>query len=61
MNELVVLKGNEAYTNSWIIAENIISQEVDKGTYYKEIYQVCKAKCQIIKELAFLPSLKMIS
>ncbi|AFL99524.1 Phage regulatory protein Rha (Phage_pRha) [Desulfitobacterium dehalogenans ATCC 51507] len=41
--------------------ENIISQEVDKGTHYKEIYQVCKAKCQIIKDLAFLPSLKLIS
>jgi len=40
--------------------ENIISIEVDKGTYYKEIYQVCKAKCNIIKELAFLPSIKMI-
>lgn len=36
--------------------ENIISLEVDKGTHYKEIYQVCKAKCQIIKELSFLPS-----
>lgn len=41
--------------------ENIISQEVDKGTHCKEVHQVCKAKCQIIKELAFLPSLKMIS
>lgn len=41
--------------------ENIISIEVDKGTHYKEIYQVCKAKCQIIKDLAFLPSLKLIS
>ncbi len=41
--------------------ENIISIEVDKGTHYKEIYRVCKAKCQVIKELAFLPSLKMIS
>ena len=40
--------------------ENIISQEIDKGTDYREIYQVCKAKCQIIKELAFLPSLKQI-
>jgi Rha family phage regulatory protein len=39
---------------------NIISIEVDKGTYYKEIYQICKAKCLIIKELAFLPSVKMI-
>jgi len=41
--------------------ENIISIEVDKGTHYKEIYQVCKTKCQIIKDLAFLPALKMIS
>jgi phage regulator Rha-like protein len=41
--------------------ENIISIEVDKGTHYKEIYQICKAKCQIIKDLAFLPSLKLIS
>lgn len=40
--------------------ENIISIEVDKGTHYKEIYQICKAKCQIIKDLAFLPSLKLI-
>jgi hypothetical protein len=41
--------------------ENIISIEVDKGTFYKEIYQICKAKCQIIKDLAFLPSLKLVS
>lgn len=41
--------------------ENIISIEVDKGTHYKEIYQICKAKCLIIKDLAFLPALKMIS
>jgi len=36
--------------------ENIILIEVNKGTHYKEIYQTCKVKCQIIKELAFLPS-----
>jgi len=40
---------------------NIISMEVDKGTYYKEIYQICKIKCFIVKELAFLPSIKQIS
>lgn len=40
--------------------ENIISIEVDKGTHYKEIYQTCKAKCQVIKELAFLPAIKQI-
>lgn len=39
--------------------QNIISVEVDKETHYKEIYQVCKAKCQIIKELAFLPQLQL--
>lgn len=41
--------------------ENIISIEADKGANYKEIYQTCKVKCQIIKDLAFLPSLKKIS
>jgi len=41
--------------------ENIISIEVDKGTYYKEIYQICKVKCQMIKELSFLPSLDLIA
>lgn len=41
--------------------ENIISIEVDKGTYYKEIYQICKAKCQMIKELSFLPTLSLIA
>ena len=37
---------------------NIISIEAGKGTYYKEIYQTCKAKCLIIKELSFLPGLE---
>lgn len=40
--------------------DNIVSIEADKGTHYKEIYQVCKVKCQIIKELAFLPSIKLL-
>ena len=40
------------------IIENIISAEVDKGTHYKEIYQVCKAKCQIAADLSFLPKLE---
>jgi phage regulator Rha-like protein len=39
---------------------NIISIEVDKGTEYHEIYQICKAKCFIIKDLAFLPSIRLI-
>lgn len=41
--------------------ENIISIEVDKGTHYKEIYQICKVKCQMIKELSFLPTLGLIA
>ncbi len=41
--------------------ENLISIEVDKGAHYKEIYQVCKTKCQIIKDLAFLPKLENIN
>jgi Rha family phage regulatory protein len=36
--------------------ENIISIECDKGTDYREIYQVVKAKCYIAKDLCFLPS-----
>ena len=36
--------------------ENIISLEVDKGTHYKDIYRICKVKCQILKELSFLPA-----
>ncbi|MGE4215237.1 MAG: Rha family transcriptional regulator [Anaerotignaceae bacterium] len=39
--------------------ENIISLEVDKGTHYKEIYQVCKVKCNVVKELAFLPQARI--
>lgn len=37
--------------------ENVISHEIDNKTHYKEIYQICKAKCMILKELAFLPAL----
>ena len=40
--------------------ENIIAIEVDKGTHYKDIYRICKAKCQILKELSFLPSTSLL-
>ena len=40
--------------------ENIISNEVDKGTHCKEIFQVCKVKCGILKELSFLPKLPSV-
>lgn len=39
---------------------NIISIEVDRKTHYKEIYCICKAKCLIIKDLAFLPTIKQL-
>jgi len=42
------------------IIENIISAECDKGTHYKEIYQVCKAKCAIAVEMNMLPKLEPI-
>jgi phage regulator Rha-like protein len=41
--------------------ENIISLEVDKGTHYKEIYQIVKVKLGILRDLAFLPTLQMIT
>ena len=41
--------------------ENIISIEVDNGTNYKEIYQICKAKCGIVKELSFLPAAELLA
>ena len=53
-----------AYIDAIRFLENAISNimliEVDRETHYKEIYQICKAKCQIIKELAFLPSLRLL-
>jgi len=38
--------------------EGIISTEADKGTSYKEIYQICKIKMGLLRELSFLPTLK---
>lgn len=43
------------------LIENVISQEVDKGTYYKDIYQICKGKCKLLVELSYLPERKLIS
>ncbi|MCL1995294.1 MAG: Rha family transcriptional regulator [Defluviitaleaceae bacterium] len=40
--------------------ENIILSEVDKGTHYKEIYKICKVKCEILRELSFLPKLEVL-
>jgi len=43
------------------IIENVIAAEVEKGTHYKEIYQICKAKCQMAADLSFLPKLELLS
>jgi Rha family phage regulatory protein len=43
------------------LIENVIAQEVNKGTYYKDIYQICKGKCNLMIELMYLPERKLIS
>ncbi|GHU34945.1 hypothetical protein FACS1894105_02670 [Clostridia bacterium] len=41
--------------------QNIIADEVVKGTHYKEIYTICKVKCGILKDLSFLPTSPQIA
>ncbi|WP_129600471.1 Rha family transcriptional regulator [Anaerophilus nitritogenes] len=43
------------------LIEHVIDEEVEKGTYYKDIYQICKAKCKLLVELSYLPEQKMIA
>lgn len=43
------------------LIEHVISEEVDKGTYYKDIYQICKGKCNLMIELSYLPEQKLIA
>ena len=43
------------------LIEHVISEEVDKGTYYKDIYQICKGKCNLMVELSYLPEQKLIA
>ena len=43
------------------LIENVISEEVDRGTYYKEIYQICKRKCKLLVELSYLPTRKLLN
>ena len=42
------------------LIEREISIEVDKLTHYKDIYQICKTKCRMLKELTILPEGKYI-
>lgn len=41
------------------LIEHVISEEADKGTYYKDIYQICKGKCRLLIELSYLPQKKL--
>lgn len=43
------------------LIEHVISEEVVKGTYYKDIYQICKGKCKLLVELSYLPQQKLIA
>jgi len=43
------------------LIEHVISEEVDKGTYYKDIYQICKGKCNLMIELSYLPEQRLIA
>lgn len=40
---------------------HVIDEEVDKGTYYKDIYQICKGKCRLLIELSYLPEQRLIA
>lgn len=43
------------------LIEHVISEEVEKGTYYKDIYQICKGKCNLLIELSYLPKQRLIA
>ena len=40
---------------------NVVREEMQNGTYYKEIYQKCKAKTNAIVELAYLPEQRLLA
>lgn len=43
------------------LIEHVIDEEVNKGTYYKDIFQICKGKCKLLIELSYLPQQKLIA
>jgi hypothetical protein len=43
------------------LIEHVILEEANKGTYYKDIYQICKGKCRLLVELSYLPQQKLIA
>lgn len=42
------------------LIENTIVEEVEKNTYYKDIYQVCKQKIELIKQVKNAPRQKYL-
>lgn len=43
------------------LIEHVILEEAKKGTYYKDIYKICKAKCNLMIELSYLPQQRLIA
>lgn len=43
------------------LIEKVITEESIKGTYYKDIYKICKAKCILLAELSCLPEQKLLN
>lgn len=43
------------------LIENVVSEEVEKETYYKDIYKICKKKCQQITEIKSPPTKKYLT
>lgn len=39
---------------------NVVKEEIKRGTYYKDIYQICKAKAITIVELSYLRKEKLL-
>ena len=40
--------------------ENCIITESNKQTHYKDIYQICKRKCELLKEVLQPPTIKYL-
>ncbi len=43
------------------LIDHVITEETEKGTYYKDIYQICKGKCHLLAELSYLPQQRLIA
>lgn len=43
------------------LIEHVILEETTKGTYYKDIYKICKAKCNLLIELSYLPQQRLLT